>query len=286
MDAKDYAAACPKLEESYRLNPGGGTLLNLALCHEQLGKTATAWAEFHEAQRLARRDNRPDREKFATEHVKKLEPALSHLRIVVTDSARTAGLVIRRNGVMVGEGAWGESIPVDPGEQVVDVTAPGKAPERYVVKVAPDGGKGEVQIGPLKEAEATTQVVTKEPGPTQAPGPRPAESGGPPLRTYGLITGGVGIVALGVGGYLALRARDLGQSADQECPNIGYCQAQGVRDSQSAVRTANIATGFFVGGTVLLGAGVALYFLAPERKVNVGLAMTQDGAGAHVWGAF
>ena len=58
-----YDAACPKFEESQKLDPGMGTLFNLADCVEHLGRTATAWVWFREVGDAANRAGQADREK-------------------------------------------------------------------------------------------------------------------------------------------------------------------------------------------------------------------------------
>lgn len=65
--------ACPAFEESERLDPSGGTILNLALCHELEGRLARAWSEFNEAVMFARKDGRRDREVAATDRARALE---------------------------------------------------------------------------------------------------------------------------------------------------------------------------------------------------------------------
>src|SRR2546430_16366957 len=58
-----YAEACPKFDESQRLDPGMGTLFHVGDCDEHLGKTASAWAAFLEVAAQAKAAGQPARER-------------------------------------------------------------------------------------------------------------------------------------------------------------------------------------------------------------------------------
>jgi tetratricopeptide (TPR) repeat protein len=149
MDGGNFEHACPKLEESQRLDPRGGTLLNLALCHERQGKIATAWTDFKGALSAARRDGRQDRITAAEEHIAALEPKLPWLTLTATGVVE--GEEIKLDGAAVGRAAWGSPVSIDPGAHELRATAPGRKPWSLALTIA-IGEKRTVTI-PALEAD-------------------------------------------------------------------------------------------------------------------------------------
>src|SRR5687768_11961206 len=78
-----FPEACPKLEESQRLDPAWGTLINLADCYEKTGRTATAWTQYMEVAAGAEQSGQADRARVASERARQLESRLSKLSVVV-----------------------------------------------------------------------------------------------------------------------------------------------------------------------------------------------------------
>ena len=133
MDQKRFAEACPKLKESQRLDPGGGTLLNLASCHAGEGKTATALDEFHEALGVAQKDGRKDREQIARTNIEKLEREVPRVTVLVPHPV--AGVEVKLDTTPLAPAAWGVAMPVDPGSHTVTSAATGYQSVRVVIDV-------------------------------------------------------------------------------------------------------------------------------------------------------
>jgi hypothetical protein len=150
MAAARYAEACAMLEESQRLDPGGGTLLNVALCHELQGRLATAASDFQQAIEVARLDGRPDREAEAARHLRGLTARVPRMTIEVPPEARMADLVVRRDGIDVVASSWGTPVPADPGEHVVEAAAPGRSPWATTIVVRDDGATLTVRVPALE----------------------------------------------------------------------------------------------------------------------------------------
>jgi hypothetical protein len=142
-----WADACPLFEASYNADPQLGVLLHLADCHEHVGRTATAWAEFNDAVGLAHAKNDP-REAAARKRADALTPKLAKLRIAAPKTV-VSGLVVRRGTVDITALVGGE-IPLDPGEHEIVASAPGFTEWRQKVTVQP-GAVADLQIPALEK---------------------------------------------------------------------------------------------------------------------------------------
>jgi hypothetical protein len=261
--------ACASFAESQRLDPGGGTLLNLALCHEKLGKTASAWAELHEALTQARKEGRSDREKLARAHIDGLEPRLSTLTVLVPPSVRVEGLVVKLDGVAIGPGAWSVPVKVDPGEHAIAIEAPGKQTWARRVRVADGADHPTIEVGPLEDATAppgpaasgaASAVPARSAGPPP-PAPRPEEPSDS-RAAWGWTAAGIGVVALGLGAWSGTRALSKWGERKDHCPNEA-CDAAGVElgdDAHRAAWGANVGVGLG-----LVGVGIGAYLLLVPR---------------------
>lgn len=274
MADKNYAEACPKFQASQELDPGVGSLLFLGDCFEKSGKTASAWATFKEAQGLAQREQDPGREKVASVRALALKPRLSML-LVRVDAALMGleGLDIHLNGHPVPKAQWGSRVPVDPGPQRVEATAPGF--ERYdqTLNIASGPTSSTLDIPSLKP---TKQEAPPPPAPeptpkaaqqtvTVADAPRSNTQ-----KTIGIVLGGVGILGTGVGSYFGLRAIGKNSDSDDKCRTATQCSPEGLTLRNQARDAAKVSTIAFSAGAALLGTGLVLFLAADDTRAAHG----------------
>jgi len=279
LDADKPAEACPKLVESQRLDPKPGTMLNLAVCHEKEGKTASAWSDFIEAASLASRAGQKEREDFARERAASLEATLS--RIAVRVPSPVPGIAVKLDGRELVAAAWGTAAPIDPGEHAVLVTAPGYASWSDKFVIAPGAGTREVSIPALSPARGAAKEPSGQEGNTaqtnlsQKNPPGPEQPGGASPRLWaGVALGAVGLAGIVVGSVFGLRTFSKRDEGNAECvaPDYVRCTQAGLDLHAEAETSATISTVGFGVGIAGLGVGLALALTAPRASASPGRA--------------
>ncbi|WP_437683813.1 hypothetical protein [Sorangium sp. So ce131] len=294
MDEGKIPEACAKLAESQRVDPTVGTLLNLAVCHEKEGKTASAWAEFKEASALSAGIGQQDRSQFAAKRAAALEARLTRLALEVAQPV--PGMVITLNGKeLSAAAATGSGIPVDPGAAAIEAKAPGKQPWSQQVTLEPGSGTKQVTVPPLADVPAPAPAAPSPPPPRPAAAPPPpasstaaapgSGSAGSPMRTLGFIAGGVGVASLGVGAVLGVLTLRKAADVEDGCSGSFGCSPADVAMNEDARTTAMVSTVTVGAGLACLGAGVALVLMSPspektaagERRLWVAPGVASDG---------
>lgn len=270
LDAGQVSAACPKFAESLRLEPKLGTLLNLATCHEKEGKTASAWAEFNEALRLAKKQGDDDRVEFAQTHAASMEAKLSRIAIEIAETV--PDMVIQLNDKSLSAAAVGSNIPLDPGEYAISVTAPGK--KTYETKLTLEAGPivKPLVIPKLEDGESIPKNSNTKGDDSQ---PVITAKG---LRTISLVTGGVGLLGLGIGAVFGGLTLAKASTAEDNCI-LGGCNQIGAEANETAYSFATVSNIGFAVGAIGLGAGIAMFILSSPSS-NKG---ENKGAGPNLW---
>jgi hypothetical protein len=242
--------ACARLEASYALDPVGGTLMNLAHCHEILGRTATAWTEFEAARAMARTAGRADREKAAADHLVTLEPRVAHLTVTVPAAAAAPpGLTVSLDDVPLPTSARGRPSPIDPGPHVARASAPGRQPWEMRFTI----GEGEARAIEVPRLAGDALPAAPPPPPATAAWPRPLG--------IGALAAGAALVGVGVG--FGVRAMSLGSDARAACGGSVCAPGNpGVSLFQQGNDAANITNGTLIGGAALAAGGAALLIVA------------------------
>ena len=279
MAAKQFDAACPKLAESNRLDPGTGTLLALALCHEGEGRIASAWTEFTDVL-AATADTRPDRALVAREHIAQVELELSRLTVIVPAAvAQVPGLEVLRDGVRLNRPAWATAVPVDGGAHTLEAKAANRRPWTLHLDIAPTADRRVVEI-PVLDPEPGSVAADSE-GPTTAP-----KTSGPDVvrQRWGVALGAVGVLGLATGAYFGVSAISKIHDANAECPTAPTCTSQAPLSLNSeGLRDATIAD-VAIGAGLLAGALGVFLVLTGRAHTTAGLRVVPslDRFGASV----
>lgn len=280
MDKERYEEACPKLEESLRLDHGIGTQFNLAHCWEKIGRPVSAWGMFLEVAAGARKENQRKRERAANERAAALEPLLPRMRIEVAEPA--PGLQVLRGGEEVGSAAWGTPMPLDPGTYRIEASAPDKEPWSQEVEVLAGGNTVTVDIPALADIKKPEPVVVAA-APTEPERDAPVESAGGGRKTFAWVLAGAGVVGAGTGVFFALRSKKETDAAQGLCNggengltcdrdlgsptfDSGVQEQRELYAHRDKAKTAAVASyvAFGVGGAALI-TSIVLAITAPDE---------------------
>jgi hypothetical protein len=276
MTQHRYPEACPKLAESQRLAPSGGTLLNLAECYEHTGQTASAWVAWKDAAARANAAGKADLEQRALTRAASLEPTLARLTIAVASDSDVPGLEVKRDGVAVGHAEHGSAIPVDPGIHTVEASAPKKKAWSTKVDVAAKQTDARVTVSLADDQGASASLAAPPLPPIIAPQSVPPAPEQPPTspggaqRTVAIVVLGAGVVGLAVGSAFGLVAMSKNSEAlqPQNCRTSRDCTPAGLSLTDDAKNAATNSTIFFAVGAAAAVTGVVLWLTSPRSAAQ------------------
>jgi tetratricopeptide (TPR) repeat protein len=267
FDKGDYATACAKFEASQAADPAPGTLLNLGVCEERMGKLVAAQRHLAELN-LGAAGKRGERDKYADELRAKIEARIARLTLTLAPGAPTD--TAARDAEGEAPLKLGEALPFDPGAHEIIVSASGRPEVRFKITLA-EGARETREIAPGAAAEAPRPI---------APLPDTSDDGRKLRRTLGFVAGGVGVAGLGLAITTGIVLESKKSALDKHCPNK-QCDPTGVKllaDDRSTPLVAVNMVGW-IAGVAGLGAGTVLLLTSRTPAPATGRVSPVFGPG-------
>ena len=260
--------SCKYFDESLEKNPNAiGTLMNVALCDEKLGKIASAHRRFSEARDRAKEGNLPEYIAEAESHIKTLEADLPHVTIkfLVPPPDGTRVLI---GETVIPPSQYGNAA-VDPGELVIVVSAPGRLAYETRMIIAKKESK------PIEVPELKKGVTVK----------------GSSRKSIGIIVTAAGGAAIVTSQILGLYARSkYNTNHDKGCDMNDVCSAEEQSQTEKARTVGNVGTVVGIVGVAAAGVGLYLWITAPkeptEKRLTFVPNVTPESAGLAAIGRF
>lgn len=274
--AGKLAAACPKFEVSYNEDPQVGVLLNLADCHEHVGKLATARAEFRSAIELAHQRN-DNREKYARDRAAKLDNRVAHLVMHARPGVTGLKVTLDERDVTA---MVDSDLPIDTGHHVIVATSAISGPSTTELDIERDGVRREVVVPEKLEPPRLRMPAASPPEVASAP---PSE-GQPPEATtldaharnvrHAIAAGvaGAGLVTLAVGFGFGVVARSHWRDAvhagctSSSGSDTDICPPEAKPDADAASKDATRSDVLVGVGAGVIAIAAVVWFTAPAAE--------------------
>lgn len=273
----DLELACAKFGQSLQLNPQAiGVLLNVAMCDEKHGRIASAVRRYRETRERALEQSFPEYLKAADAKLAVLLPEVPRLSI------RFEKKPLPQTRILVDEQVVAlsalENLPLDPGERVIIVSAPGRIAFQRRISIG-RGERREVMVPPLEKPTSRRTI-----------GKIAVASGGAAIAT-GIV---LGYFAQNRYDRFSKLTDDTGRPLCNEMDGRLLCEGRAYTGVRSALQLGDIGT--IVGGVGIAAvvAGGYLWLFTPEPyagrrdrgRVSVVPHVAPGGSGVAVLGRF
>jgi len=267
-DAGNCHDAVDKLARAEKLYHAPTTLARLGECQVQIGRLVDGTESLNRVIREPLGPNAPPAFAAAQERAKKIvaeaKPKIAKLKIAVAGPSDVTWAV-KVDGESMPLANLNMNRPMDPGEHVIEATAPGYKVARAKVTLA-EGGTDSVALNLERDPNAPV------PPPAAAPGAQPAggdsyprgDDNGSGSRVAGYVTLGVGLVGVGVGSIFGVLALSKKNELDDNCRS-GSCPSTQRDTLDSGETFGTVSTVGFIVGAVGIVAGTYLLLTSGGR---------------------